>query len=258
VSAPVGSLHGQVAVVTGASKGIGRGVAVALGEAGATVYVTGRSAVGETAKLIDAAGGHGVAARCDHRDDEAVANLFEQIEREAGRLDLLVNNATAVPDLSILFSEDPFWRVSVDLWDDLTTVGLRSHFVAAAHAAPIMLREGRGLIVNISSAGAATKIGIVPYGVAKAALDHMTNEMGIELQGTGVTVVSLWPPPTRTEGMLADARADANTAAWSSPTFTGRVIAALAGDSRVCERNGNVLRVRDLARELGVPDDAAL
>jgi NAD(P)-dependent dehydrogenase (short-subunit alcohol dehydrogenase family) len=246
-----------VALVTGASRGIGRGVAVALGEAGATVYVTGRSAVEETARLVDAAGGRGVAAECDHRDDEAVAAVFARVVHEAGRLDLLVNNATALPDLALLFSDNPFWELPVRLWDDLTTVGLRSHFVAAQHAVAIMLRQRRGLVVNISSAGAATKIGIVPYGVAKAGLDHMSREMAQELEGTGVVVVSLWPPPTRTEGMLADA-GNTNTGSWSSPEFTGRVIAALADDPELIQRSGKVLRVRELARDLAVADDATL
>jgi NAD(P)-dependent dehydrogenase (short-subunit alcohol dehydrogenase family) len=194
---------------------------------------------------------------CDHRDDEAVAEVFARIEREAARPDLLVNNATAVPALSVVFSAESFWRVPVGLWDDLFAVGLRSHFVASSHAVPIMLRQGYGLIVNISSAGAATKIGIVPYGVAKAALDHMTAEMAAELLGTGVVAVSLWPPPSRTEGMLADANEGTNTAAWSSPEFTGRVIAALALDPALGERGGTVLRARDLARELGVADDGS-
>jgi len=251
-------MHGQVALVTGASRGIGRGIAVALGEAGATVYVTGRSAVAETAELVDAAGGHGVAVECDHRDDAVVADVFARVEREAGRIDLLVNNATALPVLSIVFSRDPFWSVPSSVWDDLFAVGLRSHFVASSHAVPIMLRQGHGLIVNISSAGAATKIGIVPYGVAKAALDHMTAEMAADLSDTGVVVTSLWPPPTRTEGMLADADESTNIAAWSSPEFTGRVIAALALDSELSERGGMVFRVRDLARELGIADDATL
>jgi dehydrogenase/reductase SDR family member 1 len=261
VSERASRLGGRVALVTGASRGIGRGVAVGLGEAGASVYVTGRSAAEETAALVDAAGGRGIAVPCDHRDDEAVASVFQRISGEEGRLgrlDVLVNNATAVPDLSALFSDERFWEISVGLWDDLATVGLRSHFVAAQHAVPIMLRQERGLIVNISSAGAATKIGIVPYGVAKAALDHMTGEMAAELEGTGVTVVSLWPPPTRTEGMLADAGAETNTAAWSSPEFTGRVVAALAADPAAGERSGQTLRVRELAQELGVVDDATL
>ena len=255
---PLASLDGQVALVTGASRGIGRGVAVALGQSGATVYVTGRSAVEKTAALVDAAGGRGVAVQCDHRDDAAVAAVFARIAEEAGRLDVLVNNATAVPDLSLLFGDEPFWRLPVRLWDDLTTIGLRSHFVAAQHAVRIMLEQGRGLVVNISSSGAATKIGIVPYGVVKAAVDHMTGEMASELEGTGVVVLSLWPPPTRTEGMLADAGPDANTAAWSSPEFTGRVIAALVSDLGLNTRSGKTLRVRDLARELAVPDDATL
>ncbi len=258
VSEHASPLDGRVALVTGASRGIGRGAAVALGEAGATVYVTGRSAAEQTAALVDAAGGRGVAVPCDHRDDVAVASVFQRVVDEAGRLDLLVNNATAVPDLSILFSDAPFWEVPVSLWDDLATVGLRSHFVAAQHAVSIMLRQQRGLIVNISSAGAATKIGIVPYGVAKAALDHMTGEMATELEGTGVTVISLWPPPTRTEGMLADAGAETNTAAWSSPEFTGRVIAALATDPASNKLSGQTRRVRELAQELGIVDDATL
>lgn len=258
MNASAAIMDGQVALVTGASRGIGRGVAVALGEAGATVYLTGRSEVPETARLVDAAGGKGVAAPCDHRDDDAVADVFDRIEREAGRLDLLVNSATALPDLSYLFSDEPFWRVPVRVWDDLTSVGLRSHFVAAAHAAPMMLRQGRGLIVNISSAGAGIKIGIVPYGVAKAALDHMTGEMASDLEGTGVVVISLWPPPTRTPGHLAVAEPGENTAAWSSPEFTGRVITALAVDPKLGERAGTVVRVRDLASELGVGDDASL
>jgi NAD(P)-dependent dehydrogenase (short-subunit alcohol dehydrogenase family) len=187
-----------------------------------------------------------------------VGEAFAHAEREQGRLDILVNNAAAIPDLAVLFSAEPFWRVPVELWDDLMTVGLRSHYVAAQRAVPIMLRAKHGLIVNISSAGAATKIGIVPYGVGKAALDRMTAEMASDLVGTGVVVVSLWPPPTQTEGMLANAGPDTDTAAWSSPQFTGRVIAALATDPAVGGRSGSVIRVRELARELDVADDARL
>jgi NAD(P)-dependent dehydrogenase (short-subunit alcohol dehydrogenase family) len=252
------NLEGRVALVTGASRGIGRGVALALGEAGATVYATGRSAVDETVDLIAEAGGRGVAIRCDHRDDTAVGEAFARVERDAGRLDLLVNNAAAIPDLSVLFSDEPFWRTPVELWDDLMTVGLRSHFVAAQHAVPIMLRGEHGLIVNVSSAGAVSKIGIVPYGVGKAALDHMTAEMASDLEATGIVAVSLWPPPTRTEGMLASAGPDTDTAAWSSPRFTGRVIAALVTDPGLTARSGTAIRVRELATELGVPDDASI
>jgi NAD(P)-dependent dehydrogenase (short-subunit alcohol dehydrogenase family) len=248
---------GGVALVTGASRGIGRGIALALGDAGVTVYVTGRSAIDETARLAADRGGRVVPLPCDHRDDLAVEEVFRRIEAEAGRLDILVNNATAIPDLGFLFSDRPFWDMRSDVWDDLMTVGLRSHFIASQHAARMMIRQGNGLIVNISSAGAKTKIGILPYGVGKAALDHLTVEMAAELRAHGVGVVSLWPPPSKTEGMLADASEDTNTAAWSSTEFTGRVIAALANQDRLA-RSGDVISVRALAEDLGVEDDADL
>jgi NAD(P)-dependent dehydrogenase (short-subunit alcohol dehydrogenase family) len=246
-----------VAVVTGASRGIGRGVAVALAEAGATVYITGRSTLEETARLAEGRRGRVVPVPCDHRDDEAVRAAFETVAREAGRLDLLVNNATAVPDLSFLFSDRPFWELGAEAWDDLMAVGLRSHFIAAQCAARMMIQQRSGLIVNVSSAGAKTKIGIVPYGVGKAALDHMTLEMADELRGYGVGVVSLWPPPSRTEGMVADATDKASIAAWSSTEFTGRVIAALAAGDPMA-RTGEVLPVRPLAAQLDIDDDAEL
>jgi dehydrogenase/reductase SDR family protein 1 len=142
-------------------------------------------------------------------------------------------------------------------WDDLFAVGLRSHFIASQHAARLIVRDRCGLIVNISSAGAKTKIGIVPYGVGKAALDHMTREMDQELREYGVGVVSLWPPPSKTEGMLADATKETNTAAWSSPLFTGRAIAALSSIDPL-RHSGEAMSVRALASELGVEDDAVI
>lgn len=251
------ALDGKVALVTGASRGIGRGIALALADAGAIVYITGRSAVGETARLAEGRSGRVLAAPCDHRDDEAVAAVFDTIARARGRLDLLVNNATAVPDLGFLFSDKPFWDLQSDAWDDLIAVGLRSHFIASQYAARLMIQQRSGLIVNISSAGARTKIGIVPYGVGKAALDHMTEEMADELRSYNVGVVSLWPPPSKTEGMLADATDDTNIDAWSSTEFTGRVIAALVVEDPLT-RTGEALSVRPLAAELGVDDDASL
>lgn len=171
----MGALVGQVAVVTGASRGVGRGVAIGLGEAGATVVATGRTVddVEATAELVTEVGGVGIGAVCDHRHDDEVRAVFARVERDQGRLDVLVNNATAVPELSLLFAETPFWEVPAQMWDDLFDVGLRSHFVASAAAAPLMIRRSGGLIVNISSAGAVARIGaVLPYGVAKAALDR--------------------------------------------------------------------------------------
>lgn len=262
----MGALTGQVALVTGASRGIGRGVAMGLGEAGATVYVTGRTmtpgeavlpgTLPETARLVTAAGGRGVAVRCDHRRDDEVAEVFAAIQRETGRLDLLVNNATGIPDIHVLFGDAPFWEIGVGLWDDLLDVGLRSHFVAAQHAARVMVAQGRGLIVNISSRGAQLKFGALPYGVAKAALDRMTADMAADLRDRGVAVVSLWPPPSSTEGMLAGVDETDDPSKWSSPVFTGRVVAALASDSSAMDKTGRAIPVRELARELGVEDTA--
>lgn len=252
----MGRLAGRVALVTGASRGIGRGVAIALGGAGATVVVTGRTveAVTATARDVTEAGGSGITAVCDHRDDDQVRAIFGQIERDLGRLDVLVNNATALPDLPLLLSETPFWEVSVQMWDDLFDVGLRSRFVASAAAAPLLIVEGGGLIVNISSAGAIARIGaVLPYGVAKTALDRMTADMAEDLRSHHVTVLSLWPPPTSTPGMLAAAGADDDPTTWSVPEFSGRVVAALAATDQLA-RTGQSIRARELAAELGVDD----
>lgn len=258
-------LRGRVALVTGATRGVGRGIAVGLAEAGASVVVTGRTAgpgqsawagsLAETAAMVDAAGGRAVPIACDHRDDRAVEAVFATIARDLGRLDLLVNNVTALPDLGLLFTATPFWDVPTAAWDNLFDVGLRSHFVAAQHAARLMVGRREGLIVNVSSAGAQSRWEyILPYGVAKAALDRMTSDMATDLKPHGVTVVSLWPPPTRTEGMLRAAGEDDDPAQWSEPVFTGRVIAALSVQPGLAGRSGSVLRARQLAAELGVQD----
>jgi dehydrogenase/reductase SDR family member 1 len=154
----------------------------------------------------------------------------------------------------VLFAETPFWELPPQMWDDLFDVGLRSHFVASAAAAPIMIARGGGLIVNISSAGAIARIGaVLPYGVAKAALDRMTADMAEDLRSHHVTVLSLWPPPTSTPGMLAAAGADDDPTTWSTPEFTGRVIAALVASEHL-GRTGQSFRARELAAELGVSD----
>jgi dehydrogenase/reductase SDR family member 1 len=247
-------LAGRVALVTGASRGIGKGAALGLAEVGATVYLTGRSVTVETAELVTAAGGAGIAVRCDHRDDVAVAALFERISTEQGRLDILVNNATAIPaDLDEIFGAHPFWELPVSLWDDLFDVGVRSYFVASLLAARVMVEQRAGLIVNISSGAAQAKAGVVAYAAAKAAVDKMTADMAPELQPHGVAVISLWPPPSATDAMLASAQGDA-ASKWSEPLFTGRILAALAVRSDLLERSGKAFRARELAVELGVAD----
>jgi NAD(P)-dependent dehydrogenase (short-subunit alcohol dehydrogenase family) len=262
------TLSGIVAVVTGASRGIGRGIALGLGEAGATVYVTGRSTdaspgklsgtVDRTAAEINASGGRGVAVACDHRDDDAVAALFDRVRAEQGRLDVLVNNAQASPPQPVLWSGMPFWQVPTRLWDDLVDVGLRSHFVASARAMPVMLAGGRGLIINIASHYAVTgktpgDDSIVPYSVAKAGLHRLTFDMATDLEGTGVTVVEVWPPGTRTEGVLAAPEMFGDLSVWREPILTGRVLAALIAAGDWPNRHGQALRLKALAEDLGVP-----
>ena len=259
------SLLGKVAVVTGGSRGIGKGIALALGKAGATVYISGRTlhaggsiwsgSITETANEITQLGSRGIAVCCDHHHDAEVQALFQQVHNEQGQLDVLVNNATSFGDTATGYppEEVPFWELPLTLWDEMHTVGLRSHYVASAFAAPMLIGQRRGLIVNISSAGAANYAFNAAYGVAKAGLDKLTADMAHDLRPYGVTVVSLWPPFTRTEKYLAHSDQYDLTRA-QSPEFTGRAIVALASDPTLVEKTGRVLRVTDLASEYGIAD----
>ena len=260
-------LEGRVAIVTGASRGIGKGCALELGAAGATVYVTGRSVsesdhplpgtVGATAHEIDALGGTGIAVACDHRDDAAVAALFDRVDEEQGRLDILVNNAFIVTNE--LTSGRPFWELPLSNWDDMIDVGTRSAYVATVFAAQRMAPAGRGLIVNVSGSGAAEYAWHVAYGVGKCALDRITADTALELESHGVAVVSVWPGFVRTEridiavdsGVVPDTL-DVDSA--ESPRFTGRAVVALATDADVARWSGTAVPVRDLADEYGFRD----
>lgn len=261
------ALQGKVAIVTGASRGIGKGCALELGASGATVYVTGRSVsesdhplpgtVGATAAEIDAIGGSGVAVACDHRDDDAVARLFDRVAAEHERLDVLVNNAFIVPDE--LTSGLPFWEVPLSNWDDMIDVGTRSAYVASVFAARQMVPAHAGLIVNISGSGAQEYAWSVAYGVGKSALDRLTADTALELAPHGVSVVSLWPGFVRTEridvgvarGLLPDTL-DVDSA--ESPRFAGRGVVALATDRDVSRWSGRAVAVRDLAESYGFRD----
>jgi len=258
-------LEGQVAVVTGASRGVGRGIALALGGLGATVYLTGRTleprdgglggSLRETAEAIAARGGVAVPVQVDHRDDEAVAALFSRVDAERGRLDILVNNVFWLPD-GPLFGT-PFWEQPISVWDAMHDIGLRSHYVAAAYGAPLMVRARKGLIANISSFGGANYQINVAYGVGKAGVDRLAADMAHDLRPHGVVSVSLWPGIVRTERILAMERA--GQLPWSldnseSPELTGRAVAALAADEAALERSGRVLVVAELASEYGFTD----
>lgn len=255
-------LAGKVALVTGASRGVGKGIALGLGEAGATVYVTARSAASpaplpgtaeETAMLVSALGGVGVAVTCDHRNDDEVAAVFERIDREQGRIDVLVNNVFAIPD-GPLFNT-PFWEQPIGFWDTMHAVGLRSHYVASVFAAKRMTPRRDGLIVNVSSFGGKRYAVNVAYGVGKAGVDRLARDMAHDLAPFDVTAVSLWPGIVRTERLVAmGSGSPFDLSQAESAQFSGRAVAALYADPARIHKSGKVLVVAELAQEYGFTD----
>lgn len=256
----------RVVVVTGASRGAGKGIALALGATGATVYVTGRTkqegdsplpgTVYATAEEITRLGGTGIAVICDHSDDLQVKALFEQVEREQGRLDILVNNALVVPEGLTL--PGPFWQKPLDL-QDILDVGMRSSYVASYYAAPLLVKNGQGLIVNTSSFGGRCYMHGPAYGAGKAAVDKMAHDMAHDFKPHNVAVVSIWMGLLKTERSMAvfqaqpELYADAEATA-ESPQFTGLIIDALARDEQLMARTGKVLVGAELGVEYGVAD----
>jgi NAD(P)-dependent dehydrogenase (short-subunit alcohol dehydrogenase family) len=267
-------LAGRVALVTGASRGIGKGIALELGAAGATVYVTGRTvtegrlpgSVKATAEEVTRLGGKGVPAVCDHSDDEAVAALFERVSAESGALDILVNSAYNAPAAARWLGK-PFWEVPATAWDETFIIGVRSHYVASVLAAPLLLDSGRGLIVNVSSPGSVRYMHNTVYGVGKAAVDRMTKDMAHELEGRNVAAVSIWPGIVNTEllqmipagpdgrrvlSLPGEGEYDLDGA--ETPRFPGRAVVALASDPKRERWSGRSIYVADLADHYGFTD----
>ncbi|HET6982935.1 MAG TPA: SDR family oxidoreductase [Myxococcaceae bacterium] len=278
-------LHGRVAVVTGASRGAGRGIAAELGAAGATVYVTGRSTLAQpatsysrllalsqlpampgtiedTADEVTREGGRGIPVRCDHTDAEDVARLFARVEREQGTLDLLVNNAWGGHEAFTGVFDAPFWEQPLDQWEAMLDRGVRNHLLSSRAAVPLMLKRGAGLIVTTTFWDRDRYVrGNLLYDLAKAAMNRLAFGMAEELRPRGITSVAVSPGWMRTELILAGHRTD--EAHWrerpslsrtESPRYLGRAVVALAADPEVGKMSGQVLRVADLAERYGFTD----
>ena len=237
-------------MVTGASRGVGRGVALGLARAGATVYASGR-----TVAAADLDPGI-VRVPCDHTDDPSVGQLFERVASEQGRLDVLVNNAWGGYERMVEGGQftwpAPFWAQPAWRWEAMMNAGVRAAFVAGQHAARMMVPARRGLIANISSWAAQAYVGNVIYGVSKAATDKLTADMAHELKQHGVAVVSLYPGLVRTEAVVAAGVFDLSNS--ESPEFLGRAVAALASDPQVLRWSGQVVVAAALAIHYGFRD----
>lgn len=279
-------LQGHVAVVTGASRGAGRGIALELGAAGATVYVTGRStraqpaegydgiltlskldhlpgSIDDTAEEVTRLGGRGIAVRCDHTAEAEVRALFEHVgDEQRGRLDLLVNNAWGGHETFNGVFEAPFWEHPLSHWDSMMDRGVRNHLIASRCAAPLFVERKRGLVVTTTfwDRGHYLK-GNLFYDLAKSAMARLAFGIAQELKPHGVASVALSPGWMRTEFVLVAHETD--EAHWhevpalartESPRYLGRAVAALAADPRVMDRTGEVLRVGDLAQVYGFTD----
>jgi NAD(P)-dependent dehydrogenase (short-subunit alcohol dehydrogenase family) len=236
------------AVVTGASRGAGRGIATALLASGWRVYLTGRT--------ITDTGDGGIAVAVDHRDDAQVAALFARVADECGTLDLLVNNAAAVHDE--LTGPEPFWRKPLELADVLD-VGLRSAYVASWYAAPLMVDRDRALIAFTSSPGSVCYMHGPAYGAQKAGVDKLAADMAVDFQGTGVCTVSIWMGILLTDKFRSafdgHPEALARTAEHAeTPEFTGYLVDALYRDPALAELTGQTVIGAELAARYGITD----
>lgn len=266
-------LKGKITVVTGASRGGGRGIALVLGEEGATVYVTGRSVRGtltrpnlsgttikDTAEEVTARGGVGTPARCDHTVDAEVEALFERVKQEQGRLDILVNNVWGgyekdpEGDFVAPFWEQPLWR-----WDAMFVAGVRAHYTASRLAARLMIPQRQGLIINTTFWDRDKYFAPLSYYLSKTTINRMVYGMALELRKHDITAVALSPGWMRTEAVMANLPPNGRPSPeevdrTESVEYIGRAVVALAADPDVMEKSGTVLTVGDLAREYGFTD----
>ena len=253
-------LKGHIAVVTGSSRGIGKGTAIALGEKGCTVYVTGRSTgdgdrtIDTTARLVTEAGGEGRAIQCDHGNDTEIEALFRQIGDEAGHIDILVNNVYKIPNPPAWGGG--FWDHPIQVWDDQVGIGLRAHYVASWHAAPLMFKSDYARMLNVSSPGGQSYHFSSSYGAGMAGLDRLTADMAIELQEKGVPACVLYPGSVATEFIqdAAESR-EMDLSQSQTPLLVGRAAAELLMLDNMMERTGTIQWVEDLIEEFDLYDE---
>ncbi|UJR31080.1 hypothetical protein I4U23_018589 [Adineta vaga] len=264
------SLTGQVALVTGGTRGIGKGIAIELGAAGALVYVTGRTmksadgksgSLEETAEAIRNRGGKCIPVRVDHEKMDEVEELFERIAKEQdGRLDILVNNAYKGVEPILSTSGKPFWEVEPTIFDDINNVGLRNHYFCTVFASRLMVPRKQGLIIVISSAGGLRYLFNVSYGIGKAACDRMAADTAMELKKHNIASISLWPGAVLTEtiqGSENGARFRKMLEKYGKPEsaeYSGRIIAHLAQNPSLMQYSGKIVITADYGEAYNIVD----
>lgn len=276
-------LAGKIALVTGASRGIGKGIALQLGQAGATVYITGRTlkskdgsmgSLEDTAEEISARGGKCIPVQVDHEKDIEIKNLFARIESEQnGRLDILVNNAYKAVNTIFENTAMKFYEYKPEVWDDVNNVGLRNHYFCSVYAARLMVPKKQGLIVNISSYGGVSYLFNVPYGIGKAAVDRMAADCGVELKKSNIAFISLYPGAVRTE-LIVDFRNKIDDEEKKNPTkvskskammakmfqegesveFSGKVIVQMAQDPQIMKHTSKCVLSAEYAKKYNIKD----
>lgn len=253
-------LKGKIAVVTGSSRGIGKGIALALGERGCTVYSTGRSSgdgdrtIDTTARQVTEAGGVGRAIQCDHGDDAQIEALFKQVGEEAGRIDMLVNNVYKIPNPPAWGGG--YWDHPIQVWDDQVGIGLRSHYVASWHAAEWMFKSDCARMLNVSSPGGLSYHYSSSYGAGKAGLDRLTADMAIELKDKGIPACVLYPGAVSTEFIQDAAESQGMDLSQSqTPLLVGRAATSLLMMDDLMSRTGTIQWVEDLIQEFDLYDE---
>jgi len=258
-------LQGKVCLVTGACRGIGKGIALQLGEAGAIVYITGRTKANldECASEIKARGGHPVPVQMDHSIDSDVEKLFQRISSEqSGKLDVLVNNAYAGVNTIFKNTGKKFYETDpIETWDCINGVGLRGHYHCTVLASRMMVPKQKGLIVNVSSSGGLKYLFNVAYGIGKAGCDRMAADCGHELKKSNVAMISLWPGPVKTEFIQDNVMEDANNpmgkmfAKGETIEFAGKAVVHLAADPNIMTKTGKIINTADVATEYGFTEN---